>query len=497
MDDAVVRAPRFPQDLVWLNSSKQITLEELKGHIVLLDFWTYCCINCIHVLPDLKFLEEKYKDKPVVVIGVHSAKFANEQNSQNIQAAIDRYEITHPVVIDENHTMWDAYSVKAWPTFVLIDGAGYIRAHGAGEGMRDSLDKAIKQLLEEGEQNDELVKQKIQISVPEKKSTNQLSFPGKLAIDPLHKRLYISDSNHNKILITELTDATHAKIVTTIGSGNTGLVDGTYAQAEFNKPQGLIHFNDILYICDTNNHVIRMVDLKNSRVHTVAGTGKQGFEKSGGKSKEVALNSPWDLDMHHRHLYIAMAGSHQIWKHDIDTGTIELYAGTGQENIKDGNRHEALFSQPSGISISNSKAYIADSEVSAIRKLDLSEHTVETLIGKGLFAFGFEDGSFEHAKLQHPVGVFASETVLYVADTYNHAIRKIDLTNKVVSTIIGYQGNNKKVCMIGDKECDLLPLFEPNDVLEFEGKLYIADTNNHLIRVFDLEKKTLEDLTIE
>jgi len=93
---------------------------ELKGQVVLLDFWTYCCINCMHVLPDLAYLEEKYKDEPFLVIGVHSAKFDNEGHRQTVRAAIGRYEIHHPVIVDEGMSIWSEYAIRSWPTLVLV-----------------------------------------------------------------------------------------------------------------------------------------------------------------------------------------------------------------------------------------------------------------------------------------------------------------------------------------------------------------------------------------
>src|SRR5215471_1436173 len=127
----------------WLNTERSLTLADLRGKLVLLDFWTYCCINCMHILPDLKYLEEKYADQPLVVIGVHSAKFENEKDTDNIRNAILRYGIQHPVVVDVNHKLWNAYAVRGWPTVVLVDPAGYVLGSVTGEGHRDDLDRVI------------------------------------------------------------------------------------------------------------------------------------------------------------------------------------------------------------------------------------------------------------------------------------------------------------------------------------------------------------------
>ncbi len=125
-------APAFPAGLQWLNTDHPLTLEELHGKVVLLDFWTYACINCIHVIPDLQKLGEKYPDT-LVVIGVHSGKFSAERLTDNIRAAILRYGVTHPVVNDADYAIWDEYDVHAWPTQVLIDPDGDMVYKRAGE----------------------------------------------------------------------------------------------------------------------------------------------------------------------------------------------------------------------------------------------------------------------------------------------------------------------------------------------------------------------------
>lgn len=102
----ISKAKDLPEGFSWLNIDRPLSLEDLKGHVVILDFWTYCCINCMHTLPDLDWIEKKYRGKPVVVIGVHSAKFYNEQEVENIKEAIGRYEISHPVIVDKDLAIW-------------------------------------------------------------------------------------------------------------------------------------------------------------------------------------------------------------------------------------------------------------------------------------------------------------------------------------------------------------------------------------------------------
>lgn len=416
-------------------------------------------------------LEEDYAGQPVVFIGVHSAKFENENDVNNIQSAVERYEITHPVIVDKDHHIWNAYRVTAWPTIVIIGPDGKIAYKRSGEGQLQDIDVMITALLKRRD----IAAEKISITSSPKETKRVLSFPGK--IDYKDGILAIADSNHNRILVTEL-HGTKAKVLYEIGSIAGGLMDGSFANAMFSRPQGVAIADDRIYVADTENHAIRLIDLKRKTVETIAGTGEQ----SKGEPHKGKLNSPWDVLFRNNKLYIAMAGSHQIWEMDTRTRQLVSYAGTSAENIIDGPRHSAFLAQPSGLATDGEFLYFVDSEVSALRRVHFSSGVVETLIGKGLFVFGFADGQFDKALLQHPLGVDYSNGKVYIADTYNHAIREADLRTRTVSALIGRK--TSKICTIGDTECDYLPLYEPNDVISLGDALLIADTNNHLIRLF-------------
>lgn len=484
------KAREFPKSFKWLNTDKPLALEMLKGHVVVLDFWTYCCINCMHMLPDLKWLENKYKGRPFVVIGVHSAKFYNEQNPENIQEAIDRYEIEHPIIIDEKMTVWRNYRVQGWPTVTVIDPQCNVVHQQSGEGQREDLDDVIQVLLTRGEGQGILAKP-LEISRPEIKHQSILRYPGKISFAPDGSMFAISDSNHNRILLVDL----NGRIKHVVGSGEEGLADGTFDGAKFFRPQGVLWHDSKIYVADTENHALREVSLGNNSVKTVAGTGKQGHRLEEGKGASVMLSSPWDLALKDDMLYIAMAGTHQIWYYDAKEEEMKHYAGSGYENIVDGQLKRAQFAQPSGLSIDGKFLYVADSEVSGIRKIDLEEGFVETVAGKGLFVFGHEDGKLSNARFQHPLGVNAANGNIYVADTYNNAIRVIDANKQTVATLVGKPGM-KTMCRIDDKECDTLGLYEPSDVKLHNNNLFIADTNNHLIRTFDLDRMVLKTFKI-
>ena len=487
MDREPVHAPELEGGIAWLNTDHPITLASLKGKIVLLDFWTYCCINCMHVIPDLKRLEAKYQNQ-LVVIGVHSAKFPNEGESDNIRQAILRYEIEHPVVNDREFQIWQRYGPRSWPTLVLIDPQGYVMGGISGEGHYDKLDHIISQMVIDhrarGTLNEEPLKRTLEKS---RFSTPALSFPGKVLADPNRDRLFIADSNHNRIVIT----TKGGKVLDVAGGGAIGVTDGSFAEATLNHPQGMALDGDLLYVADTENHLLRRLDLKARTVITIAGTGVQAlghYER--GPARQVALSSPWDLTLEKGILYIAMAGPHQIWAMNLQHNEIGPYAGSSREDRVDGPLMEAALAQPSGITSDGTNLYVADSEISSIRSVSLNpKGNVSTVVGLALFEFGDVDGQGETVRLQHPLGVEHHNGVLYVADTYNHKIKAI---GPQLRTSVTFLGTGKP----GLRDGEMPQFYEPAGLSIANGKMYIADTNNHVIRVADLHSKQVTTLQL-
>lgn len=512
-------APSLDGGVEWVNTAGPIDLKQLRGKFVLLDFWTYCCINCMHILPELKKLEHAYPDE-IVVIGVHSAKFATEKDSANIAEAIERYEIEHPVVNDANHVIWDKFGVRSWPTLCVIDPQGNLVVRQGGEVDFASLDAFFKKVLPFYRRN-----KLMRPSPPPptgkaagmKFTETPLRFPGKVLADEASDRLYIADSNHNRIVVTQL-DGT---LVETIGSGQIGADDGDYATATFDHPQGMALDKNILYVADTENHLLRQVDLKKQQVTTIAGTGVQGrgwpreaeyFRTKGlranfrfvGPPLKTALNSPWALWVHDRALYIAMAGPHMIWKMSLVRPQIGPFAGNGREDIVDGPHlptepyglGSSSFAQPSGLTSDGKVLFVADSEGSSIRAVPFDPSAnVTTLVGTAwapagrLFIFGDVDGQGQSIRLQHALGVLYHDGLLYVADTYNNKIKVIDPQQRTSKTIAGTGEPGS--------EDDPAQFDEPAGLGYAAGKLYVADTNNHVIRTVDLESGQVATLEIE
>ncbi len=486
-----VNAPDFPEGLEWLNTDHPVSLKDLRGKVVLLDFWTFCCINCMHVFPDLKKLEAKYPNE-LVVIGVHSAKFTTEQGTENIREAILRYGLEHPVINDKDFEVWNSYGVHAWPTFVIIDPDGKIVGQHSGEGIYDLFDQVISGVVKEFEPKGKINRAPLHFALEKTRAPESyLSYPGKIAVDSAQKRLFITDSNHNRVVIVSIPDG---NVVEIIGQGDAGLKDGKFEEAQFNKPQGIVVDGDAVYVADTENHAIRKIDLSARTVTTVVGNGKQAMQFNiAGKGKSVALNSPWDLLIHDGKLYIAMAGPHQVWTVDLKTLEAKPYAGSGREDIVDGPLRDAAFAQPSGITTDGVMLYTADSEVSGVRAVPFETgDSVHTIVGKGLFDFGDIDGVGDDVRLQHPIGILYHDGALYVADTYNNKIKKIDPKTRKAETLIG----TGKAGM-DDGDARRASLNEPNGIVFASGKFYITDTNNHLIRVFDPVSKRVSTLQLK
>ena len=481
-----VRAPEITGGSGWLNTDRPLSLTALKGKVVLLDFWTYGCINCIHIIPDLKKLEAKYPNE-LVVIGVHSAKFKNEKETENIRRIILRYEIEHPVYNDSEFSVWQSYGVRAWPTQVLIDPAGYVIGAVSGEGNYDVIDQAVEKTIADFRARGELNEQPLKLVLERAKVGDlPLAFPGKVLADAKSDRLFIADSNHNRIVITKLDGS----LVDTIGTGERAALDGAFDKASFYRPQGMALEGETLFVADTENHLIRKVNLKSRTVETIAGTGRQSHEYfKVGPGRSVGLNSPWDLQLVDRTLYIAMAGPHQIWKLDLDKNEVSTFAGSGREARLDGPLLSAGFAQPSGITTDGKTLYVADSESNIIRSIDLAGGSVTTLVGGDLFEFGDVDATGDDVRLQHPLGVISVGDKVLIADTYNHKIKELDPQKQKVTTRFG---TGKP----GQSDGISASFYEPGGLSVANNKLYVADTNNHAVRMIDLKTRETKTLRI-
>lgn len=443
-----VRAPELVGKGGWLNTGdQQYTLADLRGRIVILDFWTFCCINCLHVLDELRELEERHRDT-VVVVGVHSPKFVHEAEHQAVVDAVERYGVEHPVLDDPELATWKQYAVRAWPTLVVIDPEGYVVAQHAGEGHVHAIERLVEELEAEHEAKGTLRRGDGPYVAPEPEPT-VLRFPGKALLLPSGNLLVSDTTRHQLVELAEDGES----VVRRIGTGERGFTDGSADRASFNEPQGLALLDDgSVVVADTVNHALRRLDLASGAVTTLAGTGRQWMQgaPTSGPAREVALSSPWDVALFGGKVWIAMAGVHQLWTYDPEAGTVQVAAGTTNEGLVDGPGAEAWFAQPSGLAATAERLWLADSETSALRWVDL-DGAVHTAVGTGLFDFGHRDGEAGQALLQHPLGVTAlPDGSVAVADTYNHALRRYDPATGEVTTLATDLREPSDAVLVGD-----------------------------------------------
>lgn len=483
--DAVLRAPEIARPgLEWFNTLRPLSLRDLRGKLVILDFWTYCCINCMHVLPSLRRVEEAFPDE-VAVIGVHSPKFAAERDGRNLRQAIARYGIRHPVVNDPGMTLWRQYGVRAWPTLVFVSPEGRIIGQAPGEPDPDRLFEAVGEVVEAGRREGVLEPAPLPLDLPAANG-GRLAFPGK--IKPLADgagaaRWAVADAGHHQIVLFD----DGGREVRRFGSGRPGFADGTSERASFDGPQGLVCGEGAIYVADTGNHAIRRIELPSGAVSTLAGTGRRGPVLSGAApGVEAALASVWDLELSGARLLFANAGTHQLGEYDLEAGTVQALAGSGGEDIADGPAEQALLAQPSGLALSpdGERLAFADSETSSVRLVGLEgERRVETVVGAGLFDFGHVNGPLRAARLQHALGLaWLDRERLLVADSYNHALRLIDLDAGQVRDF----DDGSFVCE--DSLC--LPLGEPAGVFAWNAsRVLVSDTNNHRILEYRIAEK--------
>lgn len=526
----------------WFNvGDKDLSLKDLRGKIVILDFWAFCCVNCLHVLDELRPLEAKYSDV-LVTVGVHSPKFDYEAETSAVAAAIERYDIAHPVINDPELTTWQAYTARAWPTLVVVDPEGYVVAHLTGEGHVSGLYPLIDQLIEEHDAKGTLHRGEGPYVAPEPVARD-LKFPAKaIALGARGTKpgsFLVADTGHHRIV--EVAEDLETVLQTVGGNGTgtpvaaddaqaqpelisvRGYVDGGRDIALFNEPHGLALLPadiaaqvgyDVL-VADAVNHRLRALNLSTGEVSTVAGNGVQRLIDServqaeadadetqtvdltpfSAGALDTSLSTPWDVQYSEAEgkAIIAMAGTHQLFSYDPVSKELAIYAGTALEGLVDGSAEEAWFAQSSGLSVdADGTMWVADAETSAVRyiipstKTDSGQPEVGTVVGTGLFDFGFRDGTPEDARLQHPLGVTnLPDGSVLIADTYNHAIRRW------APQTLNPDGTTKPA----EVTTVARDLQEPSDILvetDVEGhavSIIVVETNAHqLVRISVPEK---------
>lgn len=459
----------FEGATAWLNTTRPLDSKDFEGRVVVVDFWTSGCINCMHTLPLLEQLEKDHPGGGFVVVGVHSAKFDTEKENERLRAALVESSVTHPVAVDGAMKIWNAWGVHAWPTIFVLDAHGNVVWRHSGEADKKDLAEVVQAAITEARSEGALRTMPIAGLAPEAPDTGPLAFPGKV-VALADGGVAISDTLHHRVLFADKTFA----VKEVVGNGLAGATDGGFAEASFHKPQGLAEAGDRVYVADTENHEIRVIDRAKKTVATVAGTGElaRAILKTEGSARTTALRSPWAVAFTGGLLYVALAGSHQIAVLDPERGTIAPFAGNGEERRVDGAGPDASFAQPSGLTTDGKTLWVADAESSSIRAITIATRAVRTIVGKDLFVFGDVDGAAEAVRLEHPLGIVygapkGQRAALWIADTYNSKVKRIDLAT----------GSTRSVA--GGRAHDLL--FEPGGITIAGGDLVVADTKHHRV----------------
>jgi hypothetical protein len=461
----------------------------------------------------LRELEERYADE-LVVVGVHAGKFRAERATANIAAAAQRLGVEHAVVNDRQFRIWRSFGVGAWPTVVLLDPAGGVVGAVPGEFLAGQLAPTLDGVVAEFDRPDapdgaRLHRGPAPLALPPAPA-GPLAYPGRVLAAP-GRRLFVADTGHHRVLELEVElEHSSAHVVRAIGSGSRGAADGSAAAAAFDHPEGMaltagrlgatgLAFTasaETLFLADAGNHLVRAVDLPSGEVSTVAGTGEQARRVNmPGHGTSVALSSPWDVELLPASpestlslsptLIVAMAGMHQLWRIDLVTRSVEPWAGSGREDITDGPPFRCTLAQPVGMRRLGPHLYFVDSESSAVRRVHLDGRDgpeVETVVGKGLFDFGDQDGQAGRARLQHPYDIkVLADDDLVVADTYNNKLKRLDPRAKTSTTIIGTGAAG-----LEDGDPATARFWEPQGVSVADGVLFVADTNNHALRAVRL-----------
>lgn len=471
MNSALAAAPELQPGLHWLNADPQ-RIEAHRGRVLAVVFWNAASAYCHTLLEELQRLQARY---PVglSLLGIHQPRFDAELDGRLVLKVANRLGLPFPVANDPGWTTWQHYAINAWPSVALVDTRGRLREVFSGDDQAPRLEAAIQALIEE-------VGGAVQAPGPTRRLGAEprlpLAFPSGLAVGENH--LYVADTAHHRIL-----ECTHSgRVLREFGTGHGDLVDGPPEEAAFRSPRGLCLVREALYVADTGNHALRRIRLLDGVVETLLGNGRAGSPREGsGKASELPLNQPWGLAGTLDRIYIAMAGSNQVWEYELGQARLKLSAGSGELGIADGPARSAMFAQPASLALVQQTLYVADAASSAVRSIQLAQGQVQTLVGQGLYEFGEHDGQRREARLQYPLAIALDPTspVLWIADAYNGSLRRLRLGG-------------------GDVSTHPLPqaLEQPAALAAGPGALFIANAGAHEVLRYDLGNGKLSRLPI-
>lgn len=467
----------------WFNVVHPLTLEELQERVILVYFWSGSCINCYESLPKIKELQNEFGSK-LVIIGVHSPMFMGEGDYLAVKKAVLRHDITYPVINDQNSRIMNNFALKEWPSFLVINPYGMVSKKFSGKNEVEKVGEYVSK---------QITKYKFQISrnalpiLLEKNNLigNVLSYPTKLAYanNFNHKTrqipaIFIANTGQNSINITTITGESLLKI----GSGKIGMADGSFDVATFNAPQGLLYADNKLYVADTGNNAIRLINFKENKVQTIVGNGARGgiIEEGDNDAKAISLSSPTDIEFFpdENNLVISNSGTNQILLYNINEQDISIFAGSGVQGSDDGKYPNNSLAQTADMAVYGDKLYFVDSASSSLRfasedgEVKTLAKAIEVLKQNNSANFNSSDNK-KYSILQSPKGLVVDDTGVYISDSLNNRLKKYDFSTSQIRDLVG--------SIRGEELGNKTNFDEPSGIISVLDRFYVADTNNNRI----------------
>jgi sugar lactone lactonase YvrE len=474
---AVATAPsscpirELPQSLDWLNPVQPPSLSSLRGRVCVLAFVNSGSTWSLQVLRDLARFQARHEGR-LQVLAIDVPRFDHERDERLVAQRFASHDFGFPVAHDRDWTAWQQYGIEAWPTLLLVDAEGELRARFVGDGHARTLELRIDELLADADPSAAPVPLRTQVepSMP-------LRFPGGVAL--AGKYLYVADSGHHRVLECDQAGC----VLRQFGTGRPGFLDGAGETASFNRPLRLSAQHGSLYVADSGNHAIRRIDLRSGELVTLIGSGHPGAPVEGTvtQPRAVSLDHPRAMALTDDTLLIACSGDNRIWEYDLGSRDLQLAAGSGELAVHDGIGEEAAFAEPIALAAVRQLVYVCDAGGSAIRSLNVRTRQVSTLLGQDGWHHGHADGTRTEALLQCPqaIALDPDAPLLWIADSGNNLLRTLRLG-----------GGQLETCKLSR------PLHGPAGLAVADGVIWIADTLAHAVLRLDVRSGDLRHVPI-
>ena len=475
-------APEWPAGLDWLNTARPLTLNELRGKIVLLEFWTSNCVNCRENSAALARVRATFPHE-TMVIGVHSGA---GMTRESLRQAVMRADMLYPIVDDPQHTLARLYNVTTFPIVTLLDPLGGYVLQEVGPIDPDKYCDIVKTMVADYDragvlERKPLVERAAPAVTPEEIREPQrvLKFPSRLLV--LGHRLYLADTGHHRIVEIQLdADGRAGEVLRVFGSGRAARQDGAPAEAAFAGPHGLASDGQRLFVADTDNHSVRSVALASGQVTTLVSP----------QPGSLSPRSPWALALHGDLLFIAMAGFHQVWVliEPGQSNQVGPFVGNGRAGFANGTAVEASFNQPRDLVLAGPALIVADTFNHALRRITWEGPPRADSLTSGLP--GDSDGPLALAKLSQPGGLaIGPDGRVAVSDSANHKLKLISQGQLSTFAGTGEPG-------LTDGRLAAARFHQPDGLAWGGSLLYVADAHNHAVRVLDPASGTVSTLRL-